>query len=112
MEKKKKPNIFLRILLLLFIVYISLTIAISTGYYEGKLNEKAVVTEEGMRQFEEDVKLGKDVDIKDYISDVKEDYASNTSKAGIKIAGGVEKFMTDGITKVIDVLKTLFTFVV
>ena len=109
MEKKKKIHWFLKVLMVLFIVYISLTIAISTGYYEAKLNEKTVVTEEGMRRFEEDVKNGKEVDIKDYIDDRHEDYASKTSKAGLTISKIVEKFMTDGISKMINVLKTLFT---
>ena len=39
MEKKKKPNWALRILFFLFLIYISLTIAIQSGYYEAKLNE-------------------------------------------------------------------------
>ncbi len=109
MTKKKKPNWFMRILLLLFIIYISLTLAIQTGYYEAKLNEKTMVTEEGMRQFEEDVKNGKNVDIKDYLEEIHEDYSNNTSKAGVKISKTVEKFMTEGISKMIDVFKTLFT---
>ena len=56
MEKKKKPNWFLRILGVLFVIYMSLTIAINTGYYEAKLSEKTTITEENMKQFEEDVK--------------------------------------------------------
>lgn len=109
MEKKKKPNWFMRGLILLFVVYLSLTLAISTGYYEAKLSEKTIVTEEGMRQFEADLKQGKDVDIKDYLSEVHEDYSNRTSKAGVAISSTVEKFMTDGISKAIDLFKTLFT---
>ncbi len=109
MEKKKKNNWFLKIIGVLFVIYLSLTIAINTGYYEAKVNEKTVVTEENMRKFEEDVKNGREVDIKDYISDTTKDYASNTSKAGIKVASVVEKFMAEGINEMIDVLKKLFT---
>ena len=64
MESKKKGSIFLKILAVLFILYLSLTIAISSGYYEAKLSEKTTITDEAMKQFEEDVKAGKNVDIK------------------------------------------------
>ncbi len=109
MEKKKKPNWFLRILGVLFVIYMSLTIAINTGYYEAKLSEKTTITEENMKQFEEDVKNGKEVDIKDYVTDNYEDYSNNTSKAGVKVSHVVENFMANGITDLINVLKKLFT---
>lgn len=109
MEKKKKNNWFLKIIGVLFVIYLSLTIAINTGYYEAKVNEKTIVTEENMKKFEEDVKNGREVDIKDYISDTTKDYSSNTSKAGVKLASIVEKFMAEGITDMIDILKKLFT---
>ena len=109
MDKPKKPNWLLRILGILFVIYLSLTIAINTGYYEAKLSEKTTITEENMRKFEEDVKNGEEVDIKDYVTDTYEDYSSNTSKAGIKVANVVEKFMTNGINDIIDILKKLFT---
>ncbi len=109
MEKKKKPNWFLRILGILFIIYLSLTIAIQTGYYEAKLSERTTITNEGMKQFEQDVRNGLNVDIKDYMSDIHEDYSNKTSKAGIAISSAIEKFMTDGISKMIDLFKTLFT---
>ena len=40
MKKKDKPNWFFRILGILFLIYISLNIAMSARYYEAKLNEK------------------------------------------------------------------------
>ena len=49
MEKKKKNNWFLKIIGVLFVIYLSLTIAINTGYYEAKVNEKTIVTEENMK---------------------------------------------------------------
>ena len=109
MEKKKKNNWFLKLIGVLFVIYISLTIAINTGYYEAKVNAKTTITQENMKQFEEDVKNGKEVDIKDYVTDTYEDYSSNTSKAGVRFSTLIEKFMADGITDMINVLKKLFT---
>ncbi len=109
MEKKKKNNWFLKLIGVLFVIYLSLTIAINTGYYEAKVNEKTIITEENMKKFEEDVKNGKEIDINDYIGETVKDYSSNTSKAGIKLAKVVEKFMAEGITDMVDILKKLFT---
>ena len=58
-EKKKSGAWFFKILLVLFLLYISLTIAIEAGYYEAKLSEKTTITEEAMKQFEQDVKDGR-----------------------------------------------------
>ncbi len=109
METKKKPNWFIKILLVLFLIYISLTIAMETGYYEAKLSERTIITEEGMKKFENDVNNGLDVDILDYTENLHEDYSNQTTKAGVKISSAIEKFMTKGISNLIEVLKTLFT---
>ena len=50
-EKKKSGSWFFKVLLVLFLLYISLTIAIEAGYYEAKLSEKTTITEEAMEQF-------------------------------------------------------------
>ncbi len=108
-EKKKKGTFWLRILGFLFVLYISLTIAIETGYYEAKLAEKTTITNDAMKQFEEDVKNGLDVDITDYITDVHKDYSNETTKAGVAFSSVVETVMSKGITEMVDILKKLFT---
>ena len=109
MESKKKGSIFLKILAVLFILYLSLTIAISSGYYEAKLSEKTTITDEAMKQFEEDVKAGKNVDIKDYLTDIKKDYSNGATKLEIEFSMIVEKFMSKGINEMVHIFKILFT---
>lgn len=109
MESKKKGFIFLKILAVLFILYLSLTIAISSGYYEAKLSEKTTITDEAMKQFEEDVKAGKNVDIKDYLTDIKKDYSNGATKLGIDFSNIIEKFMSKGINEMVNIFKILFT---
>lgn len=109
MESKKKGSIFLKILTILFILYLSLTIAISSGYYEAKLSEKTTITDEAMKRFEEDVKEGKNVDIKDYLTEVKKDYSNGATKLGIDFSMLVEKFMSKGIDEMVNIFKILFT---
>lgn len=106
--EKKKPNRFLQILLLLFIVFIGLYIASVSGYYESTLNNKVVLTDEAIEKFEEDVLNGEVVDVNSYILEDKKDYQNKFTEAGNKFTEMVESFVTDGIIGVFDCLKTLF----
>ena len=83
MQKKTKPNWFFRVLALLFVLYISLSIAMETGYYEAKLNEKTMLTEESIRKFENDVREGKEVDINDYVVEKNRDFSNGATKIGV-----------------------------
>ena len=67
---KKKNNIFFKILAILFLVYIALTIAYESGYYETKQKNRATLTKEAMEQFENDLKEGKTLDIKEYLTNI------------------------------------------
>lgn len=109
MEKKKKGTWVLKLLGVLFVLYISLTIAIQAGYYEAKLGEKTTITEEAIKQFEEDVRSGKDVDINDYITNVQMDYSNQTTKAGVIFSKAVETVMSKGIDGMVNIFKALFT---
>ncbi len=109
MEKKKKGTWVLKLLGVLFVLYISLTIAIQAGYYEAKLGEKTTITEEAIKQFEEDVRSGKDVDINDYITNVQMDYSNQTTKAGVLFSKAVEAVMSKGIDGMVNIFKALFT---
>lgn len=110
MEKKKNKGTWvLKLLGILFILYISLTIAISTGYYEAKLSEKTTITNEAIRQFEEDVRNGKSVDINDYLTDNYQDYSNQTTKVGYAFSSAIEDFMSKGINEVVNIFKMLFT---
>ena len=106
--KPQKKNIWLRILGLLFILYLSLMIAIDAGYYEKIMGEKTIITEEKMKEFERDIKEGKDVELYDYIKEEK-DYSNIFTKSGYKISHVVENIMGHGIDVIVDICKTLFT---
>lgn len=109
MEKKPKPNWGMRILMILFVLYLSLSIAMESGYYEAKLNERTMLTEESIAQFEKDVREGKNVDIKDYVVEKQRDFSNGATKTGVFLSSVVEDFMSEGITQMVNVLKKLFT---
>lgn len=104
---KKKTNPFLRILFLLFLVFIFLYLLVNTGYYESKIAKKTLITDKKIKQFERDVKMGKPIDLDSYYEEEK-DYSSIVSKAGKQITGklsiGLESFFKNSGK----VLKKLF----
>ncbi len=109
MKKKKDKNLFFKLLSLLFLIFVSLTIALESGYYEAKMAKKTAMTEESVKKFEQDIKEGKPIDINSYVYEEHNDYSNNTTDAAIFIGEQVEKFMAEGISDVFDVIKSLFT---
>lgn len=75
-------------LLIIFIFLCSYFIERS-GYYEYNLQVRKKLTEEQMKQFEQDVKEGKDIKLDSYLKETTIDYSSQltrtTSEASIKL---------------------------
>ena len=107
MDKKKK-NRFLRILLVVFIIYLGLLIASESGYYEKRINKETIFTAEAIKQFEKDVADGKNVDVNTYLKNDNRNYANVFTKAGEKVSDVMRKVLTDGIGNTIDIFKSLF----
>ena len=106
--KKKKRNYFLIVLSIFFFSYLALLFAYSNGYYEYKEHNKMVITEEAMKQFEEDVSSGKNIEINDYITDEYRDYSSTFSKLGVKTGELLDDVFSDGLGSVVKMLSKLF----
>ena len=85
-----------------------LYIAKESGYYEAKKSKKAYITEENLRAFEQDVLDGKEIDIKDYVTNEYHDYSSFTSKLGQKLSSSLDKLMDGGINNLFKLLEDLF----
>lgn len=75
-------------IIILFIFLCSYFIE-KSGYYEYNLQAKKNLTEEQMRQFEEDVRNGKDIDLDSYLRSTTVDYSNKltrtTSEASIRL---------------------------
>lgn len=108
MSKKKKGNIFLKMLGVLFVVFMALFIANMSGYYESKIRDQVTVTEEGIKAFEEKVQNGEEIDITSFLKTEREDYSSGLSNLGDNLTEGIEGFVSGGINVVGDILKSLF----
>ena len=108
MEKKKK-NYFWTILSILFFIFLAYYIAYSSGYYEANISRKSKITEEKIQEFENDLKEGKEIDIKDYVSNDSIDYSSFMSKVGSNISSSLNNFMEGGLSDFFNYLGKLFT---
>ena len=105
---KKKKNWFLRLLLILFIVFIGLYIASISGYYEATLGNKVALTDEAIKRFEQDVIEGKMVDVENYILEERVDYSNTFTDAADKITKKTKKVLSEGISGIWDAIKVLF----
>lgn len=106
MEEKKKKNIFLRVLLILFIIYISLYVMDSLGYYNIASKNK-IITDKKMEEFERDIKNGKEIDIKEYVRD-ETDYKNQYSNLGYHISMGIDTILNKGFKNIGKILEKLF----
>ncbi len=107
--KKNKKNWFIRLISILFIIFIALFIAGESGFYEAKVKRNVALTDEAIKQFEEDILTGKEVDIKKYLTTEDKDYSNTFTRAGDKMSNIVEEIFSGGITNVWEIFKYLFT---
>ena len=106
MEEKKKNNIFLKVLLILFLVYFSLYLMDNLGYYNLS-TKRAILTEEKIKQFENDIKDGKSIDLTNYVES-NINYNNVYSDIGYNISIGIDKILNEGFGKVGKIIEKLF----
>lgn len=99
-----KKNICKFIFSTLLIFFLFLYFASNSGFYEYKLNEKKTLTEEKIKEFEQDINSGKEIDINNYIDDTNKSYDNiftNTSR-------DISAYINKGFEKII---KYLFKYI-
>lgn len=106
MEKKKKKNWFIMFILILFFIYMGLYVMDNMGYYNIAAKNK-IITDEKLKEFESDVKNGKEIDIKNYVRDTT-NYKNAYSNLGYNMSIGIDNVLNKGFKKVGDILKKLF----
>lgn len=102
-NKHKKANkIFSWFLFILLITFITLYISQATGYYEYEQSRKTAFTEEQIKQFEQDVKDGKEIDINDYLENTNKNYQNNISRLSLNVSEGIGRYAKMGIEKIFE----------
>ena len=89
----KKDKIFKLIIVILFITYIICFIISESGYYEYKMQERTILTNEQIKKFEEDVKNNINVDINDYTTPEYIDYTNKFTKGVNNTSNLIKKYI-------------------
>lgn len=105
---KKKNNWFKRFLIISFIIFMGLYISSISGFYESTLSNKVALTDKAIKEFEEDVINGKNVDVITYVNNKHVDYSNKFTESGEKFSEAVTKILTEGFSGAWDAIKVLF----
>lgn len=84
--------IFRRSITILFIIFVILYFQVETGT-NTSLRNKTIITEENIKKFEEDVKNGEYIDIKDYTEENNIDTSNIISNTGYIVSEKASKFI-------------------
>lgn len=101
MKKKQGVKFILILVALTFICSYAIS---QSGYYEYSMQSKKNLTEEEIKQFEADVKAGKDVDITEYLKDKEVDYSNKLTRATVKVSTSVNEYLKSGIKTIFRIL--------
>jgi hypothetical protein len=112
MDEKKKNNLFYRIVIKIFIGLLVgfsvLYISEATGYYEFEQHKKVELTNELISQFEQDVKDGNDINVKDYIEETQVSYTNGASSIGYALSNQIGNIVQNGLNSTFKFLENLF----
>lgn len=103
MNKKKIIKVIFTCLFLSFVVSYVIEM---TGYYEYNLQNKTIMTNESIAQFEKDLAEGKDVTIENYVVSTEKDYTSSLTRTTNKVSVKVNKILKEGIESVFKIVST------
>ncbi len=102
-------KIFRFILISLFIIFVTLYLSQATGYYDYQQHKKVQLTEEKIKQFEEDVKEGKKIDIENYLETKEYNYRNGISQMGLKLSRNVSNYVKSSVDSVFRFLEKMLT---
>lgn len=93
----KSSNIARIVLSILFILFVGLYLVGNSNYYDYEASIKTRLTEEQIKQFEEDISEGKAVDVENYLELNKKDYANPISDTTLKISKTISESFEKGL---------------
>ena len=94
---KNKNKIIKIFFFLCFISYLTFYTAGRAGYYEYNERRKMTFIKEQIEQFENDVKNGKNIELKEYLKNTDKDYQNRLSKATLNISEYIAKYTKKGV---------------
>lgn len=97
-----KNKILLKLILFILIsTFLSAYLIEKSGYYEYNLQNHKNLTEKQIKQFEKDVKEGKDIDINNYLTNTTTNYSNTLTKTttdlSLKFNNYLKTFLTNSL---------------
>lgn len=105
--KKTISKICWKLFLALLVGFTAIYVSEATGYYEFEQHNKKVLTEEKIKEFEQDIKDGKNIDLNNYIENNETNYESKISKLGNQLSKNIEKTVVKGLDATFDFLNNM-----
>lgn len=97
MKNNKKNKLGLFIFSLFFISFLVIYLSELAGYYEYRNYQKTSLTKEQIEMFEQDVKEGKEVDIKKYLINDSKKYNNTLSVLASKLSDSISNVVNNGV---------------
>ncbi len=94
---------------LFLVTYLTIYFSSMSGYYEFQNYQKMTLTQEQIKQFEQDVKDGKEVDVEDYIVKERTDYNNKIANAGKRVSYTISDTISSLLTKVFTYLSSFIS---
>ncbi len=98
-QVKLRTKIFRLTFVILFAIFLTMFVSNKYGYYEYKKREQVTLTAEQIKQFEEDVKNGKNVDLENYLEKTNKNYQTKFSQLGLNISNSIANTIESGVNK-------------
>ena len=103
-KKMSKKTLFKLLSITAFLAFLITYVIGMSGYYEYELSNKRVLTEEKMKEFEEDVKNNKDIDLNDYVVNTHQDYTNKFTKTVTSASLTLNKYLKKSIESIFGLL--------
>lgn len=109
MKSTKKTWIhFRRIILILFIIYLVNYFQVESGNYINEYQQKTIITQEKIEEFEKDIQKGNSVDVKNYIESNYIDTSTPVTDLGYDLGVLVDTVLNEKVSKIFGFIGNLF----
>lgn len=89
------------------IIFISSYLISSSGYYEYTMQQRTIITNDKIKEFENDVKNNQDIDLKEYLKQEEIDYSNKFTTLVYNISENSNELTRKIIKKIFKKLSTL-----
>lgn len=99
-----RTKIFRLTFIILFAIFLTMFISNKYGYYEYKKREQVSLTADQIRQFEEDVKNGVNIDLENYLENTNKNYQTKLSQIGLNVSNSIADTVKTSVDSIFNYL--------